>query len=117
LDAFEFPKRGRITRSMSSRYPGLALAKVLTFAVSDAVQFRSRTAQRPCTWGIVPAAPGGRLTFRFLKHGVHVVDFGRTGLILSDPAWPAQRATLRSPGNANATRAGDGGKVGCAMST
>ena len=64
------------------------------------------------------------MIFKFLKHAGHVVDFGRTGLILLGAALGQHngrhrdhRAMRVSQHLVHGTGAGDGGKVGRAMST
>jgi hypothetical protein len=57
---------GTLLAAFHQGIPDWPLQKVLTFADADAVQFCSRMAERPCTWRIVPAAPGGcENTLRF----------------------------------------------------
>jgi len=66
----------------------------------------------------------GRLTFKLLKHAGHVVDFGQTGLILlgaalgqNDGRQRNHRAVRVGQDLVYGAGAGDGGKVGRAMST
>jgi len=60
------PKVGTFHAACRPCIPDWRLQKVLTFTGADAVQFCSRMAERPCTWGIVSAAPGGcENTLRF----------------------------------------------------